>query len=541
MAILSFIINSSKSRQELRYKRRARKTKLSLYGNPMIEIIQNNIECKIVGLSNVNIIEQIDQVLSYHMTGYRFTPSFRAGRWDGRNRLLQKRGPDYYFLSGLLPKVEAILKSNYQEYTIYDERKEIKFGKKIKIKNIEPREYQKQSLAAAISHKSGVISIPTGGGKTIVIAEIVAHFNVPTMIFVPGIDLLYQTKSALENFLCNTKVGMIGDGVVNVRKITVCTIWSCINALGKKYEKHGEDDTTKAEKFNIKNKKKVRDAINNACLFITDECQFLGTSTLQHINKASYNAKFKFGFSATVEREDNANLLIEGVCGSKIVDITASELIQDGFLVQPIIHLTSVPKMDGINDNYQSVYKNYIVENEDRNDKIIMAANKLASQGRKVLILIKNIRHGEILLEKFGPDSVIHFVRGELSSDERNKIKESFICDDFQILIASSVYDQGIDIPMLDSLILACGGKSVGKLFQRIGRVIRPYPNKKDAIIVDFIDNAPHLLRHSAKRIEVYRTEPGFKIKLPKKGSKDGSKKSKKAQTKRLSSDHEGW
>ncbi|KKK66942.1 hypothetical protein LCGC14_2959020, partial [marine sediment metagenome] len=249
------------------------------------------------------------------------------------------------------------------------------------------------------------------------------------------------------------------------------------------------------------------------------------------------NSRFKFGMSATPSREDNADLLIEGAVGKKIVDITATQLIKNNFLVEPVIYLLDIPKMDGLKDNYQSVYKNYIVENDIRNNKIVSAANKLAASGRKVLILIKNIRHGEILLEKFGTDSVIRFVRGELKSEERNEIKESFIRDDFQILIASSVYDMGIDIPMLDSLILACGGKSVGKLFQRVGRVIRPYPGKKNAIVVDFIDNAKYLLSHTAARIDIYRTEAGFKIKLPiKKGYNDGASKSKskKTKTKRL-------
>lgn len=500
-----------------------------------IVITRNNVKCKITGLSNSNVIKQLDQVLSYYMTGYKFTPGFKSGRWDGRSRLLHKNKEGYFFLSGLLPKVEAILKNNYQEYIVIDERKDVKFGKKIKTKNIEHREYQKEAVLAAIKHKSGILKIPTGGGKTAIMAEIIANFNVSTLVFVPGIDLLYQTKAALENFLCNTKIGIIGDGVVDIKKITVCTIWSCVNALGKSYEKFGDEDPTKAEKFNVKNKKKIHDAIKKANLFVVDECQFLGTTTLQHINAASYNARYRIGMSATAYREDNADLLIEGSVGQTIAEVTASELIHDEFLVQPIIHIMDIPKMEGLKDNYQSVYKSYIVENDIRNDKIIKAANKLADSGRKVLILIKNIRHGEILLDKFGPDSVIHFVRGELASDERNEIKDSFIRGDFQILIASSVYDQGIDIPMLDSLILACGGKSVGKLFQRIGRVIRQYPGKKDAIVVDFLDNAPYLLRHSAKRVETYRTEAGFKIKLPKKkGYNDGTSKKKKETTKRL-------
>jgi len=51
---------------------------------------------------------------------------------------------------------------------------------------------------------------------------------------------------------------------------------------------------------------------------------------------------------------------------------------------------------------------------------------------------------------------------------------------------------------------------------QRIGRVIRTSPGKLDALVVDFLDNAVHLSKHSAIRLTVYETEPAFKIKFPK-------------------------
>ena len=71
-------------------------------------------------------------------------------------------------------------------------------------------------------------------------------------------------------------------------------------------------------------------------------------------------------------------------------------------------------------------------------------------------------------------------------------------------------------MPVLDALILAGSGKSSGRALQRLGRIIRPYKDKKDAIAIDFIDNAKYLRQHSQKRLETYKTESGFKIKLPK-------------------------
>ena len=71
-------------------------------------------------------------------------------------------------------------------------------------------------------------------------------------------------------------------------------------------------------------------------------------------------------------------------------------------------------------------------------------------------------------------------------------------------------------MPSLDALILGGGGNSTVRALQRIGRVIRLFKNKDNAIVVDFIDNARYLDKHSATRIAVYKTEPKFRIKFPK-------------------------
>jgi len=88
---------------------------------------------------------------------------------------------------------------------------------------------------------------------------------------------------------------------------------------------------------------------------------------------------------------------------------------------------------------------------------------------------------------------------------------------ELDVLIASRIFDQGIDIPDLDALVLAGSGKSSARALQRIGRVIRKGKDKKDAIVVDFLDNCRYLRDHSMIRKKIYETEPGFKIVIQKK------------------------
>jgi superfamily II DNA or RNA helicase len=140
---------------------------------------------------------------------------------------------------------------------------------------------------------------------------------------------------------------------------------------------------------------------------------------------------------------------------------------------------------------------------------------KLLEMGRKPLMLFREHKHGEILLNMIPPDVRVKYVTGKLSKEERDEIRDSFKAGEVDLIIASTVYDQGVDLPALDALVLAGGGKSTAKALQRIGRVIRSYHegNKKDAIIVETFDQAHYVRVHSMARYGIYKTEPRFLIK----------------------------
>jgi superfamily II DNA or RNA helicase len=336
------------------------------------------------------------------------------------------------------------------------------------------------------------------------------------MVFVPSLDLLYQTKEVIESVI-GREIGIVGDGLCDIKPITISTIWSAANSLSKKTIKFDEEDSGRKERFQTKDKQRIAEAISKMEMFLCDECHMAACASIQLINNAAKSCRFKFGLSGTPNKFTGEDLLIEGVFGRKIIDIPASELIEKGYLVKPTIHFIEIPESnEDLGNNYQGIYKKFIVENEVRNDRIIELANKLKAAGRKTLILVKNIKHGEALMEKFDPGTVVYFVRGELDSDERNRIRSDFVKGKIDVIVASAVYDQGIDIANLDALILAGSGKSSGRALQRIGRVIRTFPGKSGAIVIDFIDQAKYLYNHSMKRLEIYRMEDGFEIRLPK-------------------------
>ncbi len=435
--------------------------------------------------------------------------------WDGRFRLFSKSKT---FPIGLLSRAKDIFDKNNISYTIVDKRPDISYGNKVKISNKKfiPRDYQKRIVKKCFDSSSGIVRVATGGGKTAMIAMLTAKYNVKTIIYVVGIELLYQMKSTIES-LYDIEVGMVGGGHCDTsKKITIMTIWSAASAFDKKIKMIDNDLTPDNKKIN-KNLKKanIRRLVSESELIIIDECQYAASETVQFLHKSSKAAKHRFLFSGTPWRDSGDDILIEAVGGPKIYDMSATRLIKKDYLVAPEIHFVSVPIMPRVGKTYHEVYTNYIVENEDRNKLIVDAAKRLIKAGKRVLILVVRVKHGQILMDMLDDEINCASLDGSNSASDRLGKIEQMKNGELDLLIASKIFDQGVDIPQLDALILAGSGKSSGRALQRIGRVIRTHPGKKNAIVVDFYDNAKYLKDHSQKRIDIYKSEPGFKIKLP--------------------------
>ena len=76
-------------------------------------------------------------------------------------------------------------------------------------------------------------------------------------------------------------------------------------------------------------------------------------------------------------------------------------------------------------------------------------------------------------------------------------------------MIASPIFDEGVDLPEINSLIIAPGGKSEWKTIQKIGRGLRKKASNKPLIVYDFIDASRFLKKHSRARMKIYEKE-GF-------------------------------
>ena len=491
---------------------------------PSPRIVIHNVWSRISGVRDLHLVDRLDHELSYFVEGYQFTRAYKQGywdkgsqqfrHWDGRRHMLNQ---SMVFPTGLLQRVLAFFKTHKVDIEIKDKRGAPEKQTPLVVGKYTPRPYQEEAAQAAIKEGRGIIRVGTGGGKTLIAAMVAAEYNLPTMIYVVGRDILHQFYDDFVETLGEDKVGLIGDGICDIKQINVCSVWTAVKAfdLKGKVSLDDEDWSPDVSPVEGKMKQEIRKVVESARVAIFDEAHFIACDTVQSIFKASKKCRYIFGQTGTDWRDDGADLLLESVCGPRIFNMPASKLIDDGWLVPPKIVFVDVPKPPQVlPKNWRTVYSKYITHNVVRNQAIVDGARMLIKMGRKVLILIRSLSHGKKLVDMM-PDLSVFFVNGRLDSRTRADAKERFEAGEIQCLVASSVFDIGVDIPSLDALIMAGGGKSTVRVLQRIGRVIRPFDGKADAMVMEFLDNARYLDRHSATRLALYEAEPRFQVKLP--------------------------
>ncbi len=457
-------------------------------------------------------MERIEEATSFWVEGAEHTDRYKKGQWDGRKRLLRtKKGID--FPTGLLPRVQAILDQKKLQYKLVEQSPPAEPTLQLRLRNVRLRDYQKQAVEKSVQAQRGVLQMATGSGKTVVAAAIVARLEQPTLFFVHTKDLLYQAKDYFQKLL-GTEIGQIGDGVVDIQPITIATIQTTSRALGMKIPK--AELTDAAEEAVIiarENIEAIREKTHTSPLVFFDECHHLPASTCYGIAMRTEAACYRFGLSATPYRSDRQDLMIEAAVGPKVVTIDSSVLIRKGYLVRPRIHFVPIPATLKTRRyvRYDTVYQQEVVENEFRNQTIAELAGRYAHSGQTVLVLVTQIKHGRLLAQLL-PQAVL--LTGRDRSQFRIETLEALREGLQKIVIATTLADEGLDIPSLDVLILAGAGKSETRALQRIGRALRKTKSKKIATVIDFYDQARFLEIHSRRRFEIYQTEREFDIRM---------------------------
>lgn len=414
------------------------------------------------------------------------------------------------FNIGHLNKVKKILRDfcNYNkaemDLQINDLRDKSVLEKKLGIMpdklhtNKELRDYQIEAIEAFIHHGGmGYIEIATGGGKSLVTAELIRMLDTPTLWVIDRKELLFQTRDWFKEYL-GIDVGIIGDKAAQLRHVTCATIQTLYSQL--KNDRLG-----------------ITSWLRNINFLIIDEGHHSSATSYQELCKHLPNTKYRLGTTATVKRDDGMDPVMFSLIGPIVYSIDAKALEEKGYLMRPNITFMDMREKHGyvFGQEYHEVYTEAVVDNEVRNMEIV---NLLKThQDKKILVLTTRIEHGEKLMNELFPQHGIKdafFLHGSVDTETRKKKFANFKEGDLRVLVGTiSIFAEGVDIPDLDGAINASANKGEVKTIQVLGRILRMIEGKKEAFYYDFIDNAKFLDKASSARMKTLKDQ-GHDVKL---------------------------
>jgi superfamily II DNA or RNA helicase len=143
-----------------------------------------------------------------------------------------------------------------------------------------------------------------------------------------------------------------------------------------------------------------------------------------------------------------------------------------------------------------------ICGNKLRNGVAIMLANASSATG-PTLVLVPRVSLGEVYAYEIKGSVLVH---SKMPKKLRREAMEEFKAGNIRAMIATSLADEGLDLPNVHTLVMVSGGRSAQKTIQRASRALRRAPGKDEAYIHDFKDTFHPLGQaHSKKRVKCYK------------------------------------
>lgn len=418
---------------------------------------------------------------------------------------------DHTFPAGFLPTVADRARAAGFEVEVIDGREPAEKPVPVDLKWLEAVkrldgtfltvEHQMQAVNAALEKERGIISVPTGGGKTEIAIGVVKSVPTSWLFLVHRQTLMEQAAQRYE-LRTGKKAGRIGAGQMNVEMFTVATFQSLAAML--------------------RDPKKEARAKRHLAFFkglIVDECHVLPAESFQNVALEMPNARYRIGISGTpLDREDQRSVYAVGILGPVIFKVASQQLIDQGLLAKPLIRMISLEQEFDERDKHgllskwgwDKVYFEGIVRSQVRN-KALLAAVRRAE--KPCLVFVKEIDHGKAFARAVAKrDIKSDFVWGTTSLKTRQAAARRLVRGDIDVLVCSVIFQEGVDIPELRSVVVAAGGKSVIAALQRIGRGMRRADGKDTFEVWDVADGGnAWLTRHARKRQLAYQRE-GYSV-----------------------------
>lgn len=230
------------------------------------------------------------------------------------------------------------------------------------------------------------------------------------------------------------------------------------------------------------------------------------------------NAQYRFAMSGSVDKSDKLTWRrLQALYGDEVYQVSNDEMIERGVSAKPYIRFLNIRKQVLVDNpkNYLEVYDKAIVKNEERNTYIADFTKSFYDTGKKILIIVNRVEHGELIMEMLEKRGVVaEFINGGVKTEGRQRQLDDIKTGKLRVLIATGVLDEGFDVKGgLDMLVMAGSGKSFRLILQRVGRALRKRANGENtSVVLDFYDRQQEMtFKHSQEREDIYNNE-GFDV-----------------------------
>jgi len=450
--------------------------------------------------------ELADQ-FTFDVPGAKFMPQFRNRHWDGKIRLFNTQTGEIYV--GLLDKIISFCENHEYSYEFVNNKfygTPFETNDYISMEGVKdymtaiskyaPRDYQIEGVYDALKHNRRLLISPTASGKSLMIYAVVRYYvekQQNILIVVPTTSLVEQMYKDFAEY--GWDVGSFCHKIYagkerETNSQVIITTWQSIYKLPRKY----------FSRFNV---------------VVGDEAhQFKSKSLISIMSKLS-DAKYRFGFTGTLDGTQTHKWVLEGLFGPSYKIIRTKELMAKGHVAKLDINVLLLKHPPHKFETFEEEVQ-YIINHEKRNN--LIKELTLTLKGNTLVLFARVEGHGQPLYELINNSTTenrnVFFIHGGVDTEDREKVREITEKENNAIIVASyGTFSTGINIKNLHNVIFASPSKSRIRNLQSIGRVLRKGNNKTKATLYDIADDISYksrknyTLNHLIERIKVYNEE----------------------------------
>jgi superfamily II DNA or RNA helicase len=348
---------------------------------------------------------------------------------------------------------------------------------------IELRDYQIEAVEAVISASNNginrqLIALPTGSGKTIVMAAIAKKLNKKTLILAHREELIQQVVDKFQLFWPDVSIGVCMAERDEIDcQIVVGSVQSC--SRPKRLKK------LKAQGFKVMMIDEAHHSVSDSYQRVINTLGFMPGKP----------RKLLIGVTATPHRADKKGL---GNTFDKIVfSRSIGTMIKAGYL-SPVIGRkiqTSfvLERMRTYKGDFSISDLAEAVNTPERN-AFIVDKFKTYAQGRKAICFCVDVQHCKDMAESFNKEGIAAAaVWGDMETEHRKQVLLDLKAGKIQLATSCGVLIEGFDEPTIDAVIMARPTKSHALYIQSVGRGLRLWPGKENCLVLDFTDRSHNL------------------------------------------------